>query len=169
MKKEITLEEAIRRFQKGEDTIILIPAKDENGNDFYAVRSFLTHLKDLENAMFLIDQKPSPTKGIKRGPRKPKQVPVNEEVIQEELKVKKRKPDIPISKDAKPKKIDIGKLVALRNGKWKIKDIADELNVSQATVNKYLRKIKDGEIDPNGYIEGFDEPETEEEKNESSW
>ena len=176
MKKEVTLEEAIRRYQRGKDTDVLIPAHDDNGNDYYAKRSFVESFKVFDSALFLIEVESSPKKGVKLGPRKKKSKQekvliteesssdkeIDEDIEPEINKVKKEiKQDKPESEDAKPKRIDIGKLCALYNGHWSPKDIASELNVTIATVYKYIKKIKNGEIEPHGYINGFDEPESE--------
>ncbi len=47
--------------------------------------------------------------------------------------------------DKKPterKKIDRGKLMALKNAGWKAKDIADEMGISEGTVNNTISKMK---------------------------
>lgn len=43
-----------------------------------------------------------------------------------------------------PKKVDVGKIMALHKAGWTGKAIADELKVSEATVSTYLKKLQEG-------------------------
>lgn len=45
-----------------------------------------------------------------------------------------------VDSGAKRKKVDVGKLLALRKAGWTMKEIAEELHVSEATVCNYLKK-----------------------------
>lgn len=46
------------------------------------------------------------------------------------------------SNDGKRRSVDVGKLKSLLAAKWKAKDIAEELNISVATVYSYSRRLK---------------------------
>jgi DNA-binding transcriptional regulator GbsR (MarR family) len=162
MKKEIKLIDAVNRWGEGKDTLFLVPNVDSEGHPYYVPNSFAKHMEKLSNSIFLIeDDEDSVYSNIEKANRelneaeeaaKPKQ-----DVISEQKK--EHKVDTPISSNAKQAKIDIGKLVALNNAGWTVANIAGELRVSKATVYKYLKKIRDGEIVPEGYIDGYDEPE----------
>lgn len=46
---------------------------------------------------------------------------------------------------AKRKKIDVGKLKALRNAGWSMKNIAVEFGVAESTIYNYLKKLEEDE------------------------
>ena len=161
MKKEINILEAIKRWGEGKDTIFLVPNVDSEGHPYYIPNSLADHMERLSKSIFLIDEDEdsissntgNASEMIKEAIEATKP---NKEVKEpsEEANV-----DVPISSNARQAKIDIGKLVALNNAGWTVANIAGELRVSKATVYKYLKKIRDGEIVPEGYIDGYDEPE----------
>lgn len=58
------------------------------------------------------------------------------------------------------KKLDLGKMNALRNAGWTYAAIADEMNVSPKTVGRYLKMIESGQIDIHD-VYSIDDAETE--------
>lgn len=47
---------------------------------------------------------------------------------------------------AKRKKVDIGKLKALRKAGWSMKKIGEELGISEGSVFNYLKKLEEDEV-----------------------
>lgn len=69
-------------------------------------------------------------------------------LLQEQCKSDKKVEDVPrrpyYPRPSRQKKIDLGKVGALRKAGWTVDKIADEFGVSSATIYNHLKKAKEG-------------------------
>lgn len=146
MRVEVDLEEAFKKHNNGEKVLVL--ARSAIKKDSYKEMSFDDFInKHLHGKIiFLVEAENADNKS--KEPAEDDSVDFSNE--QESVKES-------TNPNRKVREIDIGKMIALKRGKWKISDIAEELNLSVATVNKYLAKVRNGEISPLGVIDGVDE------------
>ena len=56
----------------------------------------------------------------------------------------KEKPEPPKPEAPNKKQIDLGKMKALRNAGWSMKQIAEEMQLAPSTVCGYLKKMEEG-------------------------
>lgn len=56
----------------------------------------------------------------------------------------KRETESPKSEATNKKQIDFGKMKALRNAGWSMKQIAEEMQLAPSTVCGYLKKMEEG-------------------------
>ena len=61
----------------------------------------------------------------------------------------KEKPESLKSEATNKKQIDFGKMKALRNAGWSMKQIAEELQLAPSTVCGYLKKMEEGNAEIN--------------------
>lgn len=139
--KQISIDEALELHKRGLMVGILQPVVPEPKNlDDY---EFLTLKKLLEGCEFFrIAPEVEPAEEPDQAPIGAEEKPAEAvaEVEKEESEPETQTPQ-KSNQNAK-KQIDFGKMKALRNAGWSIKQIAEELHLAQSTVCTYLKKME---------------------------
>lgn len=124
MYQEMKLVEAVKAYDNGRNVLAI----ERTGADGCSGEWVVTELREMfEGIRLLVDV--------------PADNPEFEEALPPVVPLDPTAPDrSPVDSGAKRKKVDVGKLLALRKAGWTMKEIAEELHVSEATVCNYLKK-----------------------------
>ena len=130
--KQIAIDEALELHKRGLMVGVLQPVVPEPKNlDDY---EFLTLKKILAGCEFfriVLEEEKRETEPAEKAPAevaKPKSVETKE------------KPEPPKPEAPNKKQIDVGKMKALRNAGWSMKQIAEEMQLAPSTVCEHLKK-----------------------------
>ena len=134
--KQIAIDEALELHKRGLMVGVLQPVVPEPKTlDDY---EFLTLKKILAGCEFFRivpeEEKRETEPEAKQEEEKPAETAVET----------KEKPEPPKPEATNKKQIDVGKMKALRNAGWSMKQIAEELRLAPSTVCGYLKKMEEG-------------------------
>ena len=133
--KQIAIDEALELHKRGLMVGVLQPVVPEPKNlDDY---EFLTLKKILAGCEFfriVPEKEKRETESAEKKPAEPKAV--EEKAVMET----KEKPEPPKPEAPNKKQIDFGKMKALRNAGWSMKQIAEEMQLAPSTVCEHLKK-----------------------------
>ena len=139
--KQIAIDEALELHKRGLMVGVLQPVVPEPKNlDDY---EFLTLKKILAGCEFfriVLEEEKRETEPAEKAPAevaKPKAV---EEKPTETSVETKEKPEPPKPEAPNKKQIDVGKMKALRNAGWSMKQIAEEMQLAPSKVCEHLKK-----------------------------
>ena len=129
--KQIAIDEALELHKRGLMVGVLQPVVPEPKNlDDY---EFLTLKKILAGCEFFRIV-------LEEEKRETEPKAVEEKAVMET----KEKPEPPKPEAPNKKQIDVGKMKALRNAGWSMKQIAEEMQLAPSTVCGYLKKMEEG-------------------------
>ena len=129
--KQIAIDEALELHKRGLMVGVLQPVVPEPKNlDDY---EFLTLKKILSGCEFFRIV-------LEEEKRETEPKAVEEKAVMET----KEKPEQPKPEATNKKQIDVGKVKALRNAGWSMKQIAEEMQLAPSTVCGYLNKMEEG-------------------------
>lgn len=142
--KQIAIDEALELHKRGLMVGVLQPVVPEPKNlDDY---EFLTLKKILAGCEFfrIVPE-------AEKAETEP-EAKQEEEKPAETAAETKDKPEPPKPEATNKKQIDVGKMKALRNAGWSMKQIAEEMQLAPSTVCGYLKKMEEGneKIDRKG-------------------
>ena len=80
---------------------------------------------------------------------KPAEVAEPKAVEEKAVMETKEKPEPPKPEATNKKQIDFGKMKALRNAGWSMKQIAEEMQLAPSTVCEHLKKMEEGNAEIN--------------------
>lgn len=129
--KQIAIDEALELHKRGLMVGVLQPVVPEPKNlDDY---EFLTLKKILAGCEFFRIV-------LEEEKRETEPKAVEEKAVMET----KEKPEPPKPEAPNKKQIDVGKMKALHNAGWSMKQIAEEMQLAPSTVCGYLKKMEEG-------------------------
>lgn len=129
--KQIAIDEALELHKRGLMVGVLQPVVPEPKNlDDY---EFLTLKKILSGCEFFRIV-------LEEEKRETEPKAVEEKAVMET----KEKPEPPKPEAPNKKQIDVGKMKALHNAGWSMKQIAEEMQLAPSTVCGYLKKMEEG-------------------------
>lgn len=143
--KQIAIDEALELHKRGLMAGVLQPVVPEPKNlDDY---EFLTLKKILSGCEFfrIVPEKEK----RETEPAEKEQAEVAKPEAMEKKPAEtgmetKEKPEPPKPEATNKKQIDVGKMKALRNAGWSMKQIAEEMQLAPSTVCGYLKKMEEG-------------------------
>lgn len=129
--KQIAIDEALELHKRGLMVGVLQPVVPEPKNlDDY---EFLTLKKILDGCEFFRIV-------LEEEKRETEPKAVEEKAVMET----KEKPEPPKPEAPNKKQIDVGKMRALHNAGWSMKQIAEEMQLAPSTVCEHLKKMEEG-------------------------
>lgn len=140
--KQIAIDEALELHKRGLMVGVLQPVVPEPKNlDDY---EFLTLKKILAGCEFfriVPEEEKRETEPAKKEPAEVTEPKAVKEKPTETAAETKDKPEPPKPEATNKKQIDVGKVKALRNAGWSMKQIAEEMQLAPSTVRGYLNKM----------------------------
>lgn len=145
--KQIAIDEALELHKRGLMVGVLQPVVPEPKNlDDYEFLTLKNILAGCEFFRIVLEEEKRETEPAKKEPAEVTEPKTVEEKPTETGAETKEKPEPPKPEAPNKKQIDVGKMKALRNVGWSMKQIAEEMHIAESTVCGYLKKIKLGEI-----------------------
>ena len=108
---------------------------------------FLTLKKILDGCEFfriVLEEEKRETEPAEKKPAEVTEPKATEEKLSETGAETKETPEQPKPEATNKKQIDVGKVKALRNAGWSMKQIAEEMQLAPSTVCGYLNKMEEG-------------------------
>ena len=134
--KQIAIDEALELHKRGLMVGVLQPVVPEPKNlDDY---EFLTLKKIRDGWEFFRNE-------VEKEKRETESKAVEEKAVMKT----KEKPEPPKSEAPNKKQIDVGKMKALHNAGWSMKQIAEEMQLAPSTVCEHLKKMEEGNAEIN--------------------
>lgn len=144
MIKQIAIDEALELHKRGLMVGVLQPVVPEPKNlDDY---EFLTLKKILSGCEFfriVLEEEKRETEPVEKASAEVAKPEAMEKKPAETAAETKDKPEPPKPEATNKKQIDVGKMKALRNAGWSMKQIAEEMQLAPSTVCGYLKKMKE--------------------------
>lgn len=140
--KQIAIDEALELHKRGLMVGVLQPVVPEPKNlDDY---EFLTLKKILAGCEFFRIVPEKEKRETELAEEKPAEVAEPKAVEEKAVMETKEKPEPPKPEATNKKQIDFGKMKALRNAGWSMKQIAEEMQLAPSTVCEHLKKMEEG-------------------------
>lgn len=148
--KQIAIDEALELHKRGLMVGVLQPVVPEPKNlDDYEFLTLKEILDGCEFFRIVLEEEKRETEPAEKELGEVAKPKVVEEKPTETAAETKEKPESPKSEATNKKQIDFGKMKALRNAGWSMKQIAEELQLAPSTVCGYLKKMEEGNAEIN--------------------
>ena len=146
--KQIAIDEALELHKRGLMVGVLQPVVPEPKNlDDY---EFLTLKKILAGCEFFRIMPEEEKRETDPAETEPAEVAKMEAVEKKPVMETKEKPEPTKPEATNKKQIDVGKMKALRNAGWSMKQIAEEMQLAPSTVCGYLKEEENEKINRKG-------------------